>query len=103
MKKINQKILNKKYNENNTNEYLKEYESFLIIVKMRQKDTRGLKYLINFGEINKPKYFNCLIEGGVEIKSKAQEDIVDVEKEEMHKQIEEISNKLERKKEKLKI
>lgn len=100
--KINQKILNRKYNENNTNEYLKDYESFLNNYKKEAKGNNKLKCLINFLEINKPKYFKCLIEGGDEIKSGAQEGIINDEKEEKHKEVEEIRNKLERKKREIK-
>ena len=100
--KINQKILNRKYNENNTNEYLKDYESFLNNYKKEAKGNNKLKCLINFLEINKPKYFKCLIEGGDEIKSGVQEGIINDEKEEKHKEVEEIRNKLERKKREIK-
>lgn len=100
--KINQKILNRKYNENNTNEYLKDYESFLNNYKNEAKGNNKLKCLINFLEINKPKYFKCLIEGGDEIKSEDKERILNDEKEEKIKEIEEIRNKLERKKREIK-
>ena len=100
--KINQKILNRKYNENNTNEYLKDYETFLNNYKKEAKGNNKLKCLINFLEINKPKYFKCLIEGGDEIKSEAKEGILNDEKEVKFKEIEEIRNKLERKKREIK-
>jgi len=100
--KINQKIVNRKYNLNSTNEYLKDYESFLNNYKNEAKGNNKLKCLINFLEINNPRYFKCIIEGGDEIKSEAQEGIINDEKEEKHKKVEEIRNKLEGKKREIK-
>lgn len=100
--KINKKILNRKYNENNTNEYLEDYKSFLNHYKKEAKGNNKLKCLINFLEINKPKYFKCLIESRDDIKNEPQEGILNEEKEGKSKEIEEIRNKLERKKREMK-
>ena len=64
--KINQKIINKKYNSNNADEFLRDYEDFLNSYKNEAKGNNKLKCLINFLEINKPKYFKYLVYGVTE-------------------------------------
>jgi hypothetical protein len=100
--KINEKIINRKYNENNTDEYLKDYESFLNNYKNEAKGNNKLKCLINFLEINKPQYFKCLKEGGADINNEDEEGLLNKEKEGKSKEIEEIHNKIERKKREIK-
>ena len=58
---INQKISSGKYTGNNTDEYLKDYETFINGYKSEAKGNYKLKCLIDFLEVNKPNYFKCLI------------------------------------------
>lgn len=62
---INQKINSGKYNGNNTDEYLKDYEQFLNGYKAEATGVNKLKCLIEFLEINKPVYLKCLV-GSIE-------------------------------------
>jgi hypothetical protein len=62
---INQKIMNGQYNGNNTDEYLKDYENFINGYKTEAKGNNKLKCLIDFLEVNKPKYFKSLV-GSIE-------------------------------------
>ena len=99
---INEKINNGEYNKNNTDEYLKDYESFLKEYINEAKGNNKLKCLINFLEINKPKYFKYLIEGNGDKKQEKLDGQLNEKKEEKRKQIEEIRNKIERKKREIK-
>ena len=58
---INQKISSGQYTRNNTDEYLKDYETFINGYKSEAKGNYKLKCLIDFLEVNKPNYFKCLI------------------------------------------
>ena len=58
---INQKISSGQYTGNNTDEYLKDYETFINGYKSEAKGNYKLKCLIDFLEVNKPNYFKCLI------------------------------------------
>ena len=58
---INKKIINGEYNENNTEEYLNDYKTFLSAYEKEAKGNNKIKCLINFLEINKPKYFKSLL------------------------------------------
>jgi hypothetical protein len=99
--KINQKIINRKYNGNNTDEFLKDYEEFLNSYKNEAKGNNKLKCLINFLEINKPKYFKYLVYGVTEtIDSK--EGQVNEHNEEYMQKIEDVHDQLERKKREIK-
>ena len=62
---INQKIMNGQYNGNNTDEYLKDYETFINGYKSEAKGNGKLKCLISFLEVNKPNYIKCLV-GSIE-------------------------------------
>ncbi len=46
--KINQKIINKKYNSNNTDEFLKDYEDFINAYKKEAKGNNKIKMLNKF-------------------------------------------------------
>ena len=94
---INQKIMNGKYNGSNIDEYINDYETFLNNYKNTAKGNNKLKCLINFLEINKPKYFKCLVEGGGIYTIESQE-----RNEEKIKDIEEMKDKIERKKREIK-
>ena len=96
---INQKIIKGKYNGSNTDEYIDDYKQFLNNYKNEAKGNNKLKCLINFLEINKPKYFKCLVEGGNEYRIESQED---QSNEETIKNIEEIKEKLESKQREIK-
>ena len=96
---INQKIIKGKYNGSNTDEYINDYEQFLNNYKNEAKGNNKLKCLINFLELNKPKYFKSLVEGGNEYRIESQEN---QKNEETIKNIEEIKEKLERKKREIK-
>ena len=58
---INQKISSGQYTGNNTDEYPKDYETFINGYKAEAKGNYKLKCLIDFLEVNKPNYFKCLI------------------------------------------
>ena len=58
---INKKIMNEEYNKDNTDEFMNDYKSFLDSYEKEAKGNNKIKCLINFLEINKPKYFNCLL------------------------------------------
>ncbi len=98
---INQKIINKKYKSNNTDEYLNDYENFLNLYKNEAKGNNKLKCLINFLEINKPKYFKLLVYGVTEtIESK--DGQLNNENDEYLVKIEDVQEQLERKKREIK-
>ena len=58
---INNKIMNEEYNKENTDEFMEDYKAFLDAYEKEAKGNNKIKCLINFLEINKPKYFNCLL------------------------------------------
>ena len=98
---INQKIINKKYKSNNTDEYLNDYENFLNSYKNEAKGNNKLKCLINFLEINKPKYFKLLVYGVTEtIESK--DGQLNNENDEYLVKIEDVQEQHERKKREIK-
>ena len=99
--KINQKIINKKYNSNNTDEFLKDYEDFLNSYKNEAKGNNKLKCLINFLEINKPKYFKYLVYGVTET-LESKEGQLNEHNEEYLQKIEDVHDQLERKKREIK-
>ena len=88
---INKKILNGEYNKNNTDEYLNDYKTFLTAYEKEAKGNNKIKCLINFLEINKPKYFKSLLFN--ENKKKENKNFDEEEED-----IEEIKIKLNRKK-----
>ena len=115
---INQKVNNGQYNGNNIDEYLKDYENFINSYKKDAKGNNKLKCLIDFLEINKPKYFQSLVDN---IEKENQGLLLDANKkledskkkrkeqeekyrqlndktEENNKRVEEISSKIEKKK-----
>lgn len=98
---INRKIINGEYNNNNTDEYIKDYEEFINGYKNEAKGNNKMKCLINFLEINKPKYFKYLLNGGIDYKNEKQKGQMN-KKEEKLKRIEEIQNKIDRKKREIK-
>ena len=58
---INNKIINEEYNKENTDEFMEDYKTFLSAYEKEAKGNDKIKCLINFLQINKPKYFNSLI------------------------------------------
>ena len=119
---INQKISAGKYNGNNTDEYLKDYETFINGYKAEAKGNNKLKCLIDFLEVNKPNYFKSLV-GSIEKEN--QSKLLDANKrledskkrkkqqeeqykqlndktEENSKRVEDISSQIERKKREIK-
>ena len=88
---INKKIINGEYNKNNTDEYLNDYKIFLSSYEKEAKGNNKIKCLINFLEINKPKYFKSLLFN--ENKKKENKNFDEDEED-----IEEIKIKLNRKK-----
>ena len=119
---INQKISSGIYNGNNTEEYLKDYETFINGYKSEAKGNYKLKCLIDFLEENKPNYFKCLINS---IEKENQNKIMDANKmledskkrknqqeaqyrqlneqtEEKNKKVEDICSQIERKKREIK-
>ena len=85
---INKKIMNEEYNKENTDEFMKDYKTFLEAYEKEAKGNNKIKCLINFLEIHKPQYFNCLL-----YDNKINKDSFDNEE-----NIEEIKIKLNRKK-----
>ena len=57
--------MNGQYNSNNTDEYLRDYETFINKYKSEAKGNNKLKCLIDFLEVNKPNYFKSLV-GSIE-------------------------------------
>ena len=100
--KINEKIINGKYNEKNTDEFMEDYKLFINGYKNEAKGNNKLKCLINFLEINKPKYFKCLLGGTIDYESNPQEGILSSRIEEDLKKMEDIRNKLDGKKREIK-
>jgi hypothetical protein len=119
---INQKIMNGQYNGNNTDEYLKDYETFINGYKSEAKGNGKLKCLISFLEVNKPNYIKCLV-GSIEKENQgllldANKKLEDSKKrrkeqeeqykqlndktEENSKKVEDISSQIERKKREIK-
>ena len=119
---INQKIMNGQYNANNTDEYLKDYETFINKYKNEAKGNNKLKCLIDFLEINKPNYFKSLV-GSIEKQNQgllldANKKLEDSKKrrkeqeekykqlndktEENSKRVEDISSQIEKKKREIK-
>lgn len=119
---INQKISNGYYNGNNTDEYLKDYETFINGYKSEAKGNNKLKCLIAFLEVNKPNYFKTLV-GSIEKENQgllldANKKLEDSKKrrkeqeekykqlndktEENSKKVEDISSQIERKKREIK-
>jgi hypothetical protein len=119
---INQKITNGQYNGNNTDEYLKDYETFINGYKSEAKGNNKLKCLIDFLEVNKPNYFKSLVSS---IEKENQGLLLDANKkledskkrrkqqeeqykqmneqtEEKNKKVEDISSQIERKKREIK-
>ena len=96
---INRKIIDGKYNGNNTGEYMKDYEKFINEYKKEAKGNNKLKCLINFLEIKKPIYFKCLLGyNTLEYENDTIEGQINSKNEENFKNIEDIRNKLNRKK-----
>ena len=58
---INKKLVNGKYNKSNSEEYMEDYKNFLKEYEKEAIGNNKIKCLINFLEINKPKYFKSLI------------------------------------------
>ena len=58
---IHNKIINDEYDKENTDEFLEDYKNFLNAYEKEAKGNNKIKCLINFLEINKPKYFNCIL------------------------------------------
>ena len=119
---INQKITSGHYNGNNTDEYLKDYETFINGYKSEAKGNNKLKCLIDFLEVHKPAYFKSLV-GSIEKQNQgllldANKKLEDSKKrrreqenqykqlndktEENSKRVEEISSQIERKKREIK-
>jgi len=98
---INKKIINKKYNDNNTDEYLKDYENFLNLYKEQGKGDNKLKCLINFLEINKAKYFKYLAYGVTETIESKDGQLNEENDDYIHK-IGDVRDQLERKKREIK-
>jgi hypothetical protein len=119
---INQKISSGQYNGNNTEEYLKDYETFINGYKSEAKGNGKLKCLISFLEVNKPNYIKCLV-GSIEKENQgllldANKKLEDSKKrrkeqeeqykqlndktEENSKKVEDISSQIERKKREIK-
>ena len=119
---INQKISSGQYTGNNTDEYLKDYETFINGYKAEAKGDYKLKCLIDFLEVNKPNYFKCLINS---IEKENQSKIMNANKlledskkrknqqeeqykqlneqtEEKNKKVEDICSQIERKKREIK-
>jgi len=119
---INQKISSGQYTGNNTDEYLKDYETFINGYKSEAKGNYKLKCLIDFLEVNKPNYFKCLINS---IEKENQSKIMNANKmledskkrknqqeaqyrqlneqtEEKNKKVEDICSQIERKKREIK-
>ena len=69
---INRTIINWEYNSNNTDKYIKDYETFINGYKNEAKGNNKMKCLINFLEINKLKYFKYLLSGGIDYKKELQ-------------------------------
>ena len=100
---INRKMLDGKYNGNNTGEYMKDYEKFINEYKKKAKGNNKLKCLINFLEIKKPVYFKCLLGyNTLEYENDTIEGQNYSKNEENCKKIEDIRNKLDRKKREIK-
>ena len=74
---INQKIASGQYTGNNTDEYLKDYETFINGYKSEAKGRNKLKCLIDFLEVNKPNYFKTLVNS---IEKENQSKIMDANK-----------------------
>ena len=119
---INQKIMNGQYNGNNTDEYLKDYDNFINGYKAEARGNNKLKCLIDFLEVNKPKYFKSLV-GSIEKENEglllaANKKLEDSKKrrkeqeekykqlndktEENSKRVEEINSQIEKKKREIK-
>ena len=119
---INQKISSGQYTGNNTDEYLKDYETFINGYKSEAKGNYKLKCLIDFLEVHKPNYFKCLVNS---IEKENQSKIMDANKmledskkrknqqeaqykqlneqtEEKNKRVEDICSQIERKKREIK-
>ena len=119
---INQKISSGQYTSNNTDEYIKDYETFINGYKSEAKGNYKLKCLIDFLEVNKPNYFKNLInnlekENQAKIlnankmledskKRKNQQEAqyrqLNEQTEEKTKKVEDISSQIERKKREIK-
>ena len=99
---IDEKISKGAYNPHNIDEYLKDYKLFLNNYKKEAKGNNKLKCLINFLEINKPKFFKYLLEGGGDKNLELKKGELNAKKEEKRKQIEEIHQKVERKRREIK-
>ena len=100
---INKKMLEGKYNGNNTGEYMKDYEKFINEYKKEAKGNNKLKCLINFLEIKKPMYFKCLLGNNtLEHDNDTIEGQIISKNEENSQKIEDIRNKLDRKKREIK-
>ena len=118
---INQKISSGQYTGNNTDEYPKDYETFINGQKSEAKGNYKLKCLIDF-LVNKPNYFKYLINS---IEKENQSKIINVNKmledskkrknqqeaqyrqlneqtEEKNKKVEDICSQIERKKREIK-
>ena len=119
---INQKISSNQYTGNNTDEYLKDYETFINGYKSEAKGNYKLKCLIGFLEVNKPNYFKSLVSS---LEKENQSKIVNANKmledskkrknqqeaqyrqlneqtEEKNKRVEDICSQIERKKREIK-
>lgn len=89
---IHKKMVNGEYNKENTAEFLEDYQNFLSAYEKEAKGNNKIKCLINFLEINQPKYFNSLIYNEKKIKKEYKDMFEDEEN------IEELKIKLNRKK-----
>ena len=58
---IHNKIINDEYDKDNTDEFMEDYKQFLNAYEKEAKGNNKIKCLINFLEINKPKYFKSII------------------------------------------
>ena len=81
---------------------MEDYKLFINGYKNEAKGNNKLKCLINFLEINKPKYFKCLLGGTIDYESNPQEGILSSRIEEDLKKMEDIRNKLDGKKREIK-
>ena len=119
---INQKISSGQYTGNNTEEYLKDYDTFINNYKSEAKGDYKLKCLIDFLEVNKPNYFKSLItsidkENQIKImnanklledskkrknQQEAQYKQLNEQTEEKNKKVEDICSQIERKKREIK-
>ena len=119
---INQKISSGQYTGNNTDEYLKDYETFINGYKSEAKGNYKLKCLIDFLEENKPNYLkhlvssiekenqnkimnaNKMLEDSKKRKNQQEEQYrqLNEQTEEKNKRVEDICSQIERKKREIK-